>query len=1007
MWAHLAIALSAVCDDQLNLLQLRNSVQDRTSVVLPIGTVQKVVWKGKQLGLTISKNLKESPYLKPGQEVDVRQNCDDDEVLWGPVTVKVVTNSPFKPKNTVLVVTSIAPPKTIKQKVERKQLCARQQNVQMRLLMQPSPKWRAVDPDVTVAGGLPQGGIICCGDVDPTDSNPAEDCKGGGENVCAYWWDDISGLDKRTKASFPTAKGHCEGAGYRLCSRAEIEDGTFDGTDLDKYSSDGPPPPKAWVEDIPDVCGNGRVTPPEECDDGNSDDDDGCSSACQEEYGWRCKRSGTGSRCTESNPILEDVFKQLDSAKDANAALTRALIAQQVHMDELVRKNGDSGVYATRGYADNFRPADYLRASYYGNRRGPCGVHNHADHKWTVGMADCAVVLNGVHFRTRHNDYHISSAGDSTKYGERKAVPFPGVPPDVTGSVANQVKVMKEYFEAWGRQDHTWKGRDYREYFYPVLCYLEGWLEYGKGQGEIEKKTDAKFKSQRHELEAKTWDALMEVMRTKLAGGTKSNLENLAYMPQEVVGIDDDGQPIMANLQYELLCHPLKDPDDPSKPMDLPFSRFRPVDNLSPLVKEENAIHARTTLFEVDPMCSEHFDRNKPWQRIAGRKGCKKTFMSFVDEMMAKIPGKDNYAGNIVEEMMESPTEVVRDGKKVYEPLNLGYYNRNYRYPKKDANNRQVHARGFHDNNLWVAQNTQEQVAGYTHKDVTRRFSYALPFEVVYMTPLWEWNPHKIDHVDKHGKKKSEPDAEKAETRRTGCLKPDGSPQVDFSDAQAVKDCAWTGTTDGKFFRTPAELFDSSAEPEQDAADTSNGERMVLDHKGVPRRVVASGARITLAPINGKMLRQRWPIFPLHESGTTVWKELKALQALLRRKAPLDDATDAARMKDLGEHFVPLSLLQQRGDPSVAGLTLSSDDRQMLRRDGSLEKQHGAHTILLVQDNDGHEFPPAEIEVAECDGKPGPCVEREEGSVVSLQQQLDAQREALAKAQAQLDALRE
>ncbi len=42
----------------------------------------------------------------------------------------------------------------------------------------------------------------------------------------------------------------------------------------------------------PSVCGNKVLTPDEECDDGNTTSGDGCSSSCQVERGWRCPVPG-------------------------------------------------------------------------------------------------------------------------------------------------------------------------------------------------------------------------------------------------------------------------------------------------------------------------------------------------------------------------------------------------------------------------------------------------------------------------------------------------------------------------------------------------------------------------------------------------------------------------------------------------------------------------------------------------------------------------------------------
>ncbi len=51
-----------------------------------------------------------------------------------------------------------------------------------------------------------------------------------------------------------------------------------------------------------EVCGDGVVTPSEECDDDNTDNGDGCDDSCMIEDGWDC--SGTPSVCTADNPEL-------------------------------------------------------------------------------------------------------------------------------------------------------------------------------------------------------------------------------------------------------------------------------------------------------------------------------------------------------------------------------------------------------------------------------------------------------------------------------------------------------------------------------------------------------------------------------------------------------------------------------------------------------------------------------------------------------------------------------
>jgi hypothetical protein len=61
----------------------------------------------------------------------------------------------------------------------------------------------------------------------------------------------------------------------------------------------------------------------------------------------------------------------------------------------------------------------------------------------------------------------------------------------------------------------------------------------------------------------------------------------------------------------------------------------------------------------------------------------------------------------------------------------------------------------------------------------------------------------------------------------------------------------------------------------------------VLDKTGNLRKLQSSGVRIMLPEIPGVPgpVRTRFPIYPLHEEGSTVWKEMEALRrAVMERK---------------------------------------------------------------------------------------------------------------------------
>ena len=58
--------------------------------------------------------------------------------------------------------------------------------------------------------------------------------------------------------------------------------------------------------DACDLCGNAVVNSGESCDDGNSNEFDGCSSTCQVESGYAC--SGSPSSCQPAGLILHHPY---------------------------------------------------------------------------------------------------------------------------------------------------------------------------------------------------------------------------------------------------------------------------------------------------------------------------------------------------------------------------------------------------------------------------------------------------------------------------------------------------------------------------------------------------------------------------------------------------------------------------------------------------------------------------------------------------------------------------
>ncbi|KAK3761898.1 hypothetical protein RRG08_060630 [Elysia crispata] len=175
-------------------------------------------------------------------------------------------------------------------------------------------------------------------------------------------------------------------------------------------------------------------------------------------------------------------------------------------------------------------------------------------------------VMNGVDFRTRHNDCKFKMAANTKDFNKVQDVPFPDVPPAVKNkrTIQEQIDEMRLWFKAFKDQDHS--VRDYRKYFKPNLCYLEG------GWTLNSKTLDEPFQSDRHQLDASSWFDLQEKIRWTSYAGSKSNLENFAFLPTMMYNITE-GIPQYAQWNYRILCHPLK--------QDVPTSYLKVQDDLS------------------------------------------------------------------------------------------------------------------------------------------------------------------------------------------------------------------------------------------------------------------------------------------------------------------------------------------------------------------------------------------------------------------------------------------
>ena len=539
---------------------------------------------------------------------------------------------------------------------------------------------------------------------------------------------------------------------------------------------------------------------------------------------------------------------ELSQLKDKLNAATRQMMLQQFFTEERVRSEGQSGVKQIRSrshYNENYKSPTHTG-------RSAIAIHDHSNNIRTVGMGEFIGVLNGIEFRTRHNDYRLYMPHRTSKeYHETEEVPFPDVPPQVTNqpSVDDEIKEMRQWFLAFKNQNAS--HRDYKKYFKPVLTYLEGtWTT-------TTEKLDEPFDSDRHFLDAKNWFDLQDRVRFTSYTGGKSRLENLAFLPTTITGMTNTSVPIFAQFNYRIVCHPIS--------VDIPLSHFELVDEIN------TRMNLKMTLDKYRQSRAARFNL-KP--EFPGEKKVNKRF-TFLDKIMGEIPGKDNYAGKLYDEGLDGNDPAYNVETPTLTKKDVSRYHRFFKVGGKDAMGLDTFHRGFSDPFLFAAMTTQDKVAGFEVENkkkckgpkknrvcekIRQKWSYAIPLEVIYLTPLSKWNPYNLWYK--------------------GNLKTPLGKTVTVggrSGACSDKSKSFNGTNSKIFYQTPTEFYEGG-EISTDPADTTRGSVCVLDQTGEKRKVKASGTRIFLPNIRDVgVIRQRYPIFPVHGEGGSVWKVVNAL----------------------------------------------------------------------------------------------------------------------------------
>jgi hypothetical protein len=380
---------------------------------------------------------------------------------------------------------------------------------------------------------------------------------------------------------------------------------------------------------------------------------------------------------------------------------------------------------------------------------------------------------------------------------------------------------------------------------------------------------------------------------------------------------------VLVQWNYNILCHPLS--------MDIPLDWLEPVDDLRTRM-------AMGAISFDEYVASRHVRfRFKHWPMM--------------DDVMKEIPGKNNYRGNIRNDLFGNvayPYYFRQQNNGEETPLNAAYYHRLFKISTPDASGVFKRQCGFSDENLFIALTTARKVSGL---DIERcnarrcnrwsqRWTYAIPLEIIFTTPVTKWNPYGIKYRGAASEHAGKRIYNGPSGRRTG---------------EAGKLRAYNGINDKTFYLTPDEFFGD--EVNTIPADTVNKPLYVLDNRGISMKVRASGHRIILPEIKGVgALRQRYPIFPIHEEGNPLWKEVEALKRMVLEPTHYQnmfykdtvrrrDVKRAATDKSSGPYFVTT---ESSADVGSHEHHINVSDKQMK------DLEAGELISVLTEEMNGH-----------------------------------------------------
>lgn len=321
-------------------------------------------------------------------------------------------------------------------------------------------------------------------------------------------------------------------------------------------------------------------------------------------------------------------------------------------------------------------------------------IHNHPNYPGQPGIGWFTGNANGYIFQSRHNDYTLVNPAPNGGYMETVQSASPGVPPSITGTVAEQIDKMQELFDRYYSSSLT---PEEKHYFQWELAYAEVWWEIvDSPDSEIEDT----FESFRHTYGTVTPLSMAQVAMQSRITGKKDRFENFSYMPF-ATKIDINGEQKYCVLRYRIITVPL--PDMRGKKWNLLMDQ-----------RDDMVVEAREDEGVAFSDSSERFT------------------LFDLDAHIAEAPSVGGYSENFSVKTV--------DDHDVTDPANAARYHRTYSIGA-DAMGASTYSNGWNDPTLIVAHTQNEKVFGGT--------SYMIPLEMILRTPLETWNPYGLVEANK------------------------------------------------------------------------------------------------------------------------------------------------------------------------------------------------------------------------------------------------------------------